>query len=206
MRPFAPPYTGAMRRPHDPLRLDVVAFTTEGGSLSGQWDGAELARLAESQSPPQDTALSPVDWQASGERRVVSGGPPQPWIALSVASRLWLTCQRCLQPFEWPGQVSGQVRFVRGEAEAETLDAEIDDDVLAITRSLNLRELLEDELLLAMPLIPRHELCPQPLAVAPGATDPADGADAPAHPFAALQALKGGAGGAGGAGGQPGSS
>ena len=56
----------------------------------------------------------------------------------------------------------------------------------ALTRALDLRELIEDELLLAMPLVPRHEVCPEPLPVR---TDEDMPDDAP-NPFAALAALK----------------
>jgi uncharacterized protein len=51
---------------------------------------------------------------------------------------------------------------------------------------LDLLPLLEDELILAVPLVPRHERCPEPLPL------PADEPDEmPAeHPFAKLAALK----------------
>jgi uncharacterized protein len=59
--------------------------------------------------------------------------------------------------------------------------------VLALSKNLDLRELIEDELLLALPLVPRHEDCPQPLRVG-HAPDPEP--DARPNPFAALGALK----------------
>ena len=87
-----------------------------------------------------------------------------------------------------------RVRFVRGEAQAEALDNEIEDDVLALPRALDLRELVEDELLLALPIVPRHDGdCPQPLPV-PSDDLPAASADEPdggrPNPFAVLQSLK----------------
>lgn len=178
-----------MKRPHDPLRLDVAAFTGEGAELSGQWPGVDLPRLAESQALPQDTTPAAVDWQARGERRPVAGSEAELWLALSATSRVWLSCQRCLQPYELALAVSARIRFVRGEAAAEALDAEIEEDVLALARSLDLRELIEDELLLALPLVPRHEDCPQPLPIAIGDDAPAPVASAD-NPFAVLQALK----------------
>ena len=65
------------------------------------------------------------------------------------------------------------------------MDAESEDDVLAISRSLDVPELLEDELLLALPLVPRHEVCPEPLPVPEEAPE-----EKAPHPFAALAALK----------------
>jgi len=179
-----------MKRPHDPLRLDVASFAGEAGALIGHWPGSTLERLAELQSPPQDVALDDVRWQVQGERRAVTGGEAELWLALSADTRVWLSCQRCLQPFEVPLGLARRIRFVRGEAQAEALDAELEDDVLALARSLDLRELVEDELLLALPLVPRHASCPQPLPMSAGDEAPPEGDAGRPNPFAALKALK----------------
>ena len=81
--------------------------------------------------------------------------------------------------------------FVGSEAEAEQLDAESDDDHLVLMPRLDLLLLVEDELILELPLVPRHEgVCPEPLPfpdVADAAEEPAD---ARPNPFAALAALR----------------
>ena len=176
-------------RSHDPLRLDMAAFAADGGELAGAWPGADLARLAELQAPPQDAALAEIRWSAQGELRPVTGGEPELWLMLQADTSAWLTCQRCLQPMAEPLAVDTRIRFVRGEAQAEALDGEEDYDVLALARSLDLRAQVEDELLLALPIVPRHEVCPQPLAVA--AEPDADEAAPRENPFAALAALRG---------------
>ena len=173
----------------------MASFAAEAAALHGVWPGASLPRLAESQTPPQDTPLSDVVWSARGERLPVAGGEAEIWLELQAQAPVWLSCQRCLQPFSEELSLTRRLRFVRGEAQAEALDAEIDDDVLALTRSLDLRELVEDELLLALPLVPRHEQCPQPLPMGAEADDAVDATEghAPAerrNPFEALKALK----------------
>lgn len=179
-----------MKRQHDPLRLDVAAFTGDGAQLAGRWPGASLPRLAESQNPPQDVALAEVDWAVQGERRAVTGGEAELWLALQAQAPVWLTCQRCLQPYALPLALDRRLRFVRGESQAETLDAEAEDDVLALSRSMDLRELVEDELLLALPIVPRHSVCPQPLPMAVEADPLPEGEAERPNPFAALQGLK----------------
>jgi uncharacterized protein len=83
------------------------------------------------------------------------------------------------------------IRFVDTESEAAALDVDSDDDVLALPRHLDARELIEDELLLALPLVPRHEVCPEPLPVPDAAAEPAAEVEAERpNPFAALAALK----------------
>ena len=155
-----------MRSPrHDPLRLAVAAFAAEGGALEGDWPGPTLERLADLQVPPQDVGQADVHWRVQGERRLKSGSEAELWLTLSVQAPVWLTCQRCLQPMAVGLALDRRLRFVHGESQAEALDAESDDDVLALPRWLDLRELVEDELLLSLPLVPRHETCPQPLPV-----------------------------------------
>ena len=177
-------------RVHDPLRLDLAAFAAEGAVLEGHWPGGSLSRLAASATPPQDTPPGEVSWRAQGRRVPVTGGDPELWLQVSAQVPVWLTCQRCLRPLEVPIEIDRELRFVRDEAEAEALDAELDEDVLALPRSLDLRELVEDELLLALPLVPRHEECPQPLPHAAGDEDLPDEAAQRPNPFAALGRLK----------------
>ncbi len=179
-----------MKRPHDALRLDVSAFIAEAAQLSGHWPGASLQRLAELQAPPQDTPLADVDWQAQGRLVPVTAGNAELWLHLQAKVPVWLTCQRCLQPFTAPLAIDQRLRFVRGEAQAEALDAELEDDVLALSKSLDLRELVEDELLLALPIVPRHGVCPQPLPVPLGEALAPDDVPERENPFAALQGLK----------------
>ena len=150
---------------HDPLRLDVAAFATDGNALEGDWPGPTLERLASLQVPPQDLGQADVHWRVRGERRLKAGSEAELWLTLSAQAPVWLTCQRCLQPMAVDLALERRLRFVHGESQAEALDAESDDDVLALPRWLDLRELVEDELLLGLPLVPRHETCPQPLPV-----------------------------------------
>lgn len=172
-------------RAFDPLRLDVDRFAKEGAELEGRWPLRGFGRLGETaaaeQPPGPDDAVS---WQARGERRSARGEEPQTWLHLEASCRLALQCQRCLQPVATELAVQRELRFVAGEDAAAQLDADSDYDVLALSRALDLRELVEDELLLALPLVPLHEVCPEPL---PFVNEEDAAAD---HPFAGLASLK----------------
>jgi uncharacterized protein len=174
-------------RPTDPRRLDVEAFAKDAGTAEGEWPLMSLARLVDAAHPDALPAASSVArWQASGESRPVRGGTPQTWLHLRAQARLSLVCQRCLGPVDTPLEAQRSFLFVPGEEAAAQLDADSEDDVLALTRALDLRELVEDELLLALPLVPRHELCPQPLPMEHGDAS----AEERPNPFAALATLK----------------
>lgn len=174
------------KRSLDPKRLDVATLASEGGTLAGEWPLSELDRLAEAQDGDGDPA-TPVRWQAQGARAILEGAGTQPMVRLDADATVSLVCQRCLQPMAWPLRADRTIFFVEGEYAAAALDAEVDDDVLAYAPAIDLRGLIEDELLLALPIVPRHAVCPEPL-VAPVETSVL--ADEKENPFAVLAALK----------------
>lgn len=173
-----------VERAHDPRRLDVAAFAADAGALEGAWPLAGFGRLCGDAAAAADGA---VTWHVQGQTRPVRGGEPQLWLRVQATARVPAVCQRCLQPMLVDVAVDRWLRFVADEAQAAELDADSDDDVLALERALDLHSLVEDELLLALPMVPRHGRCGQPL-VAPAAGTPPrrEEPDAAANPFAAL--------------------
>ncbi len=176
-----------MKERFDPSALELLAFCRSGATLQGAWPQAGMARLADSLAAPGD---ADVAWSASGQWRPVIGGEAEVWLHLTAGTTVLLECQRCLQPMTQALQVDRAFRLVRGEAEAARLDEELEDDVLELPPRLDLHALVEDELILALPLVPRHESCPAPLPLPAGAEVAEVTAAVPPHPFAALAALR----------------
>ncbi|MBD3893272.1 YceD family protein [Hydrogenophaga sp.] len=179
--------------PNRPERLDVRTLAQAGVGLRGQEPLLRFDRLSEGFSAEAAAlAAGVVDWQAHGELRpAATGGQAAVWLRLQVHAAVPLCCQRCLTPVSIELQVDRWFRFVPNEASAAAEDDACEEDLLALEPPLNLYELLEDELLLALPLVPLHDVCPAPLlpvADAAALTGPADGARK--NPFAALAALK----------------
>lgn len=169
----------------DPRALDVMALCKAAGTLQGQWPLAAMARLGESLCGASDGTAT---WQARGWLAPVLGGEAEVWLELQGSAEVPLECQRCLQPMSERLAVQRRFRFVRTEDEAARLDEESEDDVLALPARLDLQALLEDELILALPIVPRHGTCPLPLPL-PTAEPLEEEAPAP-NPFAALAALR----------------
>ncbi|HEY6135135.1 MAG TPA: DUF177 domain-containing protein [Rubrivivax sp.] len=176
----------------DPSRLDVTAFARVQGELSGITDVTHFTRLATSLVAPADGAPAPVRWSAGGLWSERAGRRPELRLSLDARATVWLECQRCLQPMASPLVVNGRFLFVDGEDEAARLDDESEEDVLALPRALDVLDLLEDELILALPIVPCHDVCPQPIAFsAEAGTDfDAAGGEYGGHPFAVLARLK----------------
>ena len=172
-------------RQPDPRKLDVAALAADATQLEGHWPLAGFARLTDG-----STQDAEVHWSVRGQCRPVAGSEAEIWLHLAARARVWAECQRCLQPVALDLEVARPLRFVAGEDAAAALDAESEDDVLALPRSLDLHELIEDELLLALPLIPMHDQCPQGLPMSVGDASVGAAADSVPKPFAALAALK----------------
>jgi uncharacterized protein len=177
-----------MKKGFDPRKLDVRRFAEEDGTLASEDALRDYPRLAGETSG--DTAAIHVRWSARGELRNPGHVRPEAWVHLEAVATLPLVCQRCLAPVEIPVEVARAFRFAKDEATAAAEDDEADEDVLAESREFNLLELVEDELLMDLPVAPRHVICPVLPSFSSG--DPAfDAAQAEKkNPFEVLKALK----------------
>ncbi|MEJ7931884.1 DUF177 domain-containing protein [Ramlibacter sp. AN1015] len=178
-----------MPKEFNPLRLDVQAFAEDGAHLSGTSSVGRCERLA---SETEGRGLEHVvRWNARGELRNPAHVHPEVWLHLEADTLLSLTCQRCLTPVDTPVSVQRSFRFVADEATALAQDDEAEEDLLALSRQFDLPALVEDEILMEMPLVPRHEHCPVPVRLATEGVDESENAAAVQNPFAILGSLKG---------------
>ena len=147
-----------------PARLDIRAFAQSSGQLAGQDPLAGYARIAgECQGP---VAGLVVVWSARGEIRASQTPMEQIWLHLHADVQVPLTCQRCLDLVDVTLQVDRVFRFVADEDTAAAQDDDSDEDLLVLTADFNLHELIEDELVLELPMIARHASCPGATGVA----------------------------------------
>lgn len=135
--------------------IDAFEFCRSGGYREGVTPVTEMNRLA------ADCANNSgeITWSIQG------GSTPQgyPTMTLSVAGPVQLVCQRCLAPFDYHIDSSTQLVLGRDDAEADSFEEVLDDDsidVIVGSHAADIRELLEDEALLALPQAPKHETCP----------------------------------------------
>jgi uncharacterized protein len=176
-----------------PHKLDVAAFIDAEAEASGTVSLSQLPRLASSIAPEADVAAQQVHWHITGWLEPQRGGDPHRWLTVEAQTDLPWTCQRCLTAVTLPIEVSRDIRWVANEALAAELDAELEDDVLALARQVDVLSLIEDELIMEAPLVPRHDTCP--VALKMSTDDPAtvaaeDAAAIKPNPFAVLAGLK----------------
>ena len=110
-------------------------------------------------------------------------------LVLQAEVGLALQCQRCRTPVVEKVVAERDFLFVADEATAEAMDEDSEADVLVISRDFDALALVEDELILSLPLVPRHDVCPESLPDAAVDEDFASASERP-NPFAKLAALK----------------
>ena len=132
-----------------PQFIKASSGLTRSSQYAGEIDPASLDRLSLELVQPGSTLKAEL-----GLERNSRGS----WLRGHVEGGLWMTCQRCLNAFEWPVDVDVELRLVQSEAE-EARVLEQADPFLVEDDKLPLVEIVENEVLLALPMMPRCSEC-----------------------------------------------
>ena len=160
--------------------INSLDFARNGRKISGEVKVAELPRMLDMLEDPQGilsyTVQGGVDKQGTH------------FLDVNVVGQCRLRCQRCLNGMDYPVQLDTRL-LLRDQASLDTLDNKVSggedeefDSILADTH-LDVLDLLEEEILLSLPIAPKHEI---------GACRVADDENRheERHPFADLAKLK----------------
>lgn len=154
---------------------DAFRFAKKGRVLEGTLPLSALERLHD--------LLAVVEGEIIFRLEGSKGARGEHLLQLVVTGTLPLACQRCLKAVPYDLDVDSLLELVPEGAELSQDELEDDTrDFLPVAKELEVAELVEDEILLALPVAPRHEKCGLP-----GAAD----AGERINPFAALSGLKG---------------
>jgi uncharacterized protein len=156
--------------------LDALGLARSGAVIERDFVLAGFARLRDRLMEPRGAARTRATFHLAGR---------WPAVELDVSAEVVLTCQRCLGPLRRTLESASRLAF------AEEGAPELPSDYEAVgsdPRKLDLAALVEDELLLALPLIPQHDAGER--CAVPGAKD--EGEETAAgmrRPFAGLKDL-----------------
>lgn len=174
------PDTSSAKLPETlPETLNFTRQVELNRKLAGQYPIARLARLNESLLSDEGYVSAKLEFGHSVGFACLKA---------KVSAKLQVKCQRCLQPMEIV--VNGQFKFalLHDEEEFELLPDEFEPYLLQ-GEEQSLIELVEDELLLSLPMVVMHdEACSEFMSEQ---VEEIKAAKEAAHPFAALKALKG---------------
>lgn len=158
---------------------DVYELARQGSVIDGEFSVHELPRLAGYLADSNAT----LQYRIKG--RLDERGRPS--ALLRVTGDLALECQRCSSPLVFRLEREGDFRFVATEEELNALPIEGDEEAEPVvgSHSMDIAAWVEDEAILSLPLVPRHDDCRAGLPA-----DAADGAPERPNPFAVLADLK----------------
>lgn len=143
--------------------------------MEGRTALADLPRLADLLAE----SSGELEWSLQG----VYGIDRRPLLRLSMRAEPVLRCQRCLSAMTHVFERVSLLRLVRPGTPIGDDELEIEEfDTVEVGPELDVIALIEDELVLALPIAPRHEQCEPPL--------PAGGSKKKS-PFDVLESLRG---------------
>lgn len=132
---------------HLPEHLDPWRFADLGKRISGSYLLGDLPRLRECLVDSQGEVRFTLEFSRDRRQRACLSG--------TVEASLMVECQRCLDAMPLQVKSDVSVAFVEGIDEAERLPDELDPELVE-DGQVKLRDLVEDELLLALPQVPMH--------------------------------------------------
>jgi uncharacterized protein len=155
---------------HQPV-IDGFEFASAGATQRGSMPLSGFSRLRD--------LLASDAGEVAYEVKGLRDARGRPSLRVALRGTLALHCQRCLEAmrFEVNEEQMLVLAATQDEIDADPADPQAPDRVLA-GKEMALRELIEDELILALPYAPRHEHC---------SLDAADGDEERRSPFAGLR-------------------
>ena len=165
-----------------PAQVDALRLAEAGSHLVGGVPLEGLKRIV----PLLDSAQG----EAQVELEFGLDAQGVPYVRSRVEAELHLLCQRCLEPMLYRVDAEALFGIVESAPEAERLSEQYEPLVVS-DRRLFLADLVEDELLLSLPIVPKHSESECPAAHKLAETDEQqDATEDKENPFAVLSRLK----------------
>lgn len=130
-----------------PLEVDPIRLAAREEHLQGTIPLKQMKRLIEALSSNEGEVYIDVEFSVDINRVIILAG--------EIKTEAKLICQRCMGEMELPIALDFQLAFVRSEAEMERLP-EGYEATLIDNMTMMLSDIIEDEILLALPPIPKH--------------------------------------------------
>lgn len=134
-------------QPLIPEILDFVQKADHGATIKGVWPVSRMQRFAALLANDSGQVQVALQFGRHGKLRTVSG---------ALSADLAVTCQRCLQAMHYPLHAQMKLALITDDAQADALPTEFE-PLLLDADEMNLADIIEDELLLALPLVTVHE-------------------------------------------------
>jgi uncharacterized protein len=171
-------------RQHLPKEIDPFRFAHNGRELEGTVDVADLSRLA--------GALKNTSGQVNISMRFDIDATGTPFMQGHFETTLSLICERCMGELSYPLVIDTQLGLVKNETMISRLAEQYEPWLIEDNEQVDPVSIVEDELILALPLVPKHDYncLPEEVWFSGDKEEIEAEPDKPASPFAVLSALK----------------
>lgn len=159
-----------------PELVDPVALATRGAKGSRRYKLHNMGRLMEHLAGDDAEVEASFVFEMRGRLPMVSG---------KVTGELPLECQRCMQVYKLPVDHEFRLGVISSEAEEEILPDGVE-PLLPAENRIRLADLVEDELILLVPIVPSHEEGQCEVTYSPKESEE-DAQEARENPFAVLK-------------------
>lgn len=163
-----------------PKEIDPLRFAHSGLTLTGEILVSEMPRLSE--------ILHDSSGVVSVNMRFDIDSIGIPYLDGQFAVTVNLLCERCMEPMAHTLELSTMLALVRHEGKVEGLVEQYEPWLLDDEKLVDPAQIVEDELILALPLVPKHDYSCLPDALWQAGEQEIE-AEKPASPFAVLAAL-----------------
>jgi uncharacterized protein len=165
------------------VHIDPIRLAGQGRTFSGQLALDSLPRL--------QGLLASHEGEITAEIVFTHDERDRPVMQGQLRGQLVLTCQRCLQDMEWPVEVDFEFVLIEADRVDSEAAAESEEVLIVESTPMVLADIIEDELMLSLPIVPMHDLehCSSAKYVHAETDEEQGPADKP-NPFAVLADLK----------------
>ena len=130
-----------------PLQVDPIRLAARGEHLQGTIPLKQMKRLTGALLSDKGDVFLDAEFSVDINHVVILAG--------NIDTDTKLICQRCMGEMDLPIKIDFQVAFVRTEDEMERLPEGYEATLIDNT-TMMLSDIIEDEILLALPSIPKH--------------------------------------------------
>ena len=138
--------------------IDAFEFARDGRVLDGTIALVEFPRLLD--------VLHEFDGELQVRIEGRNDDEYKSWLRITGGGSVVLRCQRCLERMELPVSIGSRLQLRVGSAESvDWSDEELDNDefdVLPASQPWAVKDLIEDEVILLLPVSPMHDVCALP--------------------------------------------
>ena len=151
-----------------PWQIDVFALCKEQAQKSGELPIALLTRLSSDLSHHDGALQYSLSGQIDAEKRSL--------LNIRINGTLVMRCQRCAEDMQYAVNVDNTLQLVHSEDELDNEEDEInaiiegtaDVEKIVGSKTFDTLNLMEDEIILSLPIVIAHEHCEKTLPMSAG--------------------------------------